>query len=410
MTVIGPVHGNRNAYIDPDATLTFQSHVTAAGRIFREQKPGDPNTNRNGTVNFNPLPSSGVSTLNLPIGTNNTAAAVRGVIEPPYPSNESPTTPMGSQRLYNKADVIVTVTDTGTTVTSGIVDNKGTIITTSSVLTASSRWITTTNTLYNKRESKTVKLVEIDVGRLVTWNSSTNNTLPVRAGTGGTKDVTIVYVDDQRTNSSTFEPGVLVKNGHLLPPLGLTVATPDPIYVAGNYNVTDSSSRADLLGSSDTSHTKPAAFMGDAITVLSPAWDTSNPGYGTNAFGSRLASSTTVNAAFLAGIVETVPGSYSGGAENYPRFLEDWGNDTFTYNGSMVVMYPSKFAVGLWQGTGTTIGIYNPPTRKWAFDKNFRDPAKLPPGTPSVRVLIRGAWAMIRPNTTNIVDPDQLVP
>ena len=49
-------------------------------------------------------------------------------------------------------------------------------------------------------------------------------------------------------------------------------------------------------------------------------------------------------------------------------------------------------------GTGSTIGIYNPPTRNWAFDLNFMDATKLPPGTPEVRALIRADWAAVQPN------------
>lgn len=101
------------------------------------------------------------------------------------------------------------------------------------------------------------------------------------------------------------------------------------------------------------------------------------------------ASDTTVNAAFLAGIVQTTDKSYSGGVENFPRFLEDWSSNIFTYNGSMVVMFYSKVATGLWNGTAT---YYNPPTRKWAFDKNFMSPLKQPPGAPSFRYLNRGDW------------------
>ena len=94
----------------------------------------------------------------------------------------------------------------------------------------------------------------------------------------------------------------------------------------------------------------------------------------------------------MAGIVQTVGTSYSGGVENFPRFLEDWDGKTLTYNGSMVVMYPTKWATGLWLGTGEDIGIYNPPIRKWAFDQNFaKYPGdKLPPGTPMIRGIVRG--------------------
>jgi len=101
------------------------------------------------------------------------------------------------------------------------------------------------------------------------------------------------------------------------------------------------------------------------------------------------ATSTTVNAAFLAGIVKTTSSSYSGGVENFPRFLENWGGNTLTYNGSMVVMFYSKIATGLWKGTGS---YYSPPVRNWTFDVNFLDPRKMPPCTPAFRVLQRGDW------------------
>jgi len=51
--------------------------------------------------------------------------------------------------------------------------------------------------------------------------------------------------------------------------------------------------------------------------------------------------------------------------------------------------------MGLWRGTG---GYYNPPTRNWAFDLNFLNPTKLPPGTPAFRVLIRGDWLTLGRN------------
>ena len=82
--------------------------------------------------------------------------------------------------------------------------------------------------------------------------------------------------------------------------------------------------------------------MGDAITVLSANWkDTYNSN--TN-LSSRVPSATTVNAATLEGIVQsTNVGStyYSGGVENFLRLEENWSGLTLTYNGSIVVMFPS---------------------------------------------------------------------
>ena len=71
------------------------------------------------------------------------------------------------------------------------------------------------------------------------------------------------------------------------------------------------------------------------------------------------------------GIVQsnpTISGNYSGGVENFLRLLESWSSKTLTYNGSIVVMFPSIYATNSWEPTGN---YYNPPTRNWAFDANF---------------------------------------
>jgi hypothetical protein len=78
--------------------------------------------------------------------------------------------------------------------------------------------------------------------------------------------------------------------------------------------------------------------------------------------------------------------------ENFPRFLETWGSPIFTYNGSMIKMFPSLYATNAWQNNNN---IYTPPTRNWAFDTNFRDPDKLPPLTPSLLEVIRNQWAAL---------------
>ena len=102
-------------------------------------------------------------------------------------------------------------------------------------------------------------------------------------------------------------------------------------------------------------------------------------------------------------LVRTTSSSYSGGVENFPRFLEDWTGRTLTYNGSMVAMYYSTIATNLWRGIGSTYDIYNPPTRDWALDQNYLVEGKLPPATPSVTVLIRGRWRMPAPYSTNVL-------
>ena len=81
---------------------------------------------------------------------------------------------------------------------------------------------------------------------------------------------------------------------------------------------------------------------------------------------------------------------YSGGVENFLRLEENWSGVTLTYNGSIVVMFPSQYATNFWPGTGS---IYNPPNRNWAFDLNFTNPNKLPPLTPKIYRIIRSTWS-----------------
>lgn len=377
MNVTGRVHSNGNIYNQPQATLNYLTHVTAAGNIVIGKSPLDPTSRTPGTVNFQGENDSGVSSLILPIGTNNTPAAVRAVVEEP-PTSESALSLMGKQRYYNKADLLVLVSNTTVTVKSGAWNSFAANVSWSEAST----FINTNVSFYNAREGRTVKATQIDVGKLRTW-SATNTTIRNLLG----RDVNAVYVADRRSQTGSTQPGIRLVNGQTLPDGGLTVATPQPVYVQGHYNAP-----AGNPGTTNTLLTKPASIVADAITVLSSAWSDSNASSG---LGSRLAGNTTVNAAFLAGIVQSNGSSYSGGVENFPRFLEDWGNDTFTYNGSMVVMFPSQVATAPWGASG----VYSPPSRNWAFDLNFMDATKLPPGTPQVSTMIRSTWAMIQPNT-----------
>jgi hypothetical protein len=183
-------------------------------------------------------------------------------------------------------------------------------------------------------------------------------------------------------------------NGSVLPSFyGLTVSTPQPAYIYGNYNVQQTIGGTSDAGANSTSHTYPASILADAVTILSSTWNdtlyTANYGYQL-----REPSSTTVNAAMLEGIVQTNPnihGDYSGGVENFLRLLEDWGGagagsqQTLTYNGSIVVMFPSIYATNHWNNN---TNIYSVPTRHWAFDLNFETVNGLPPLTPLVENFV----------------------
>jgi hypothetical protein len=304
------------------------------------------------------------------------------------PAGENPYSTMGQQRYYNNADIILLVSNTSVTAVSGLWNSFGTILSSNEVST----FVSTNTSFYSKREQKTIQAINIDVGKLVQWNATNTSIRPIFP----VQDVRVLYVADNRTLPSGSESGVRLINGQQLPPQGLTVATPSPIYIQGNYNCPTSA-----LGTTNTSGTLPASVAADAVTVLSTAWADTNS---SKTMTYRKAGNTTVNAAVLTGIVPTTSASDSGGVENFPRFLEDWTGITFTYNGSLVCMFNSQIATGLWLGIGSMgYDIYNPPNRNWAWDTNYQFSNKLPPATPALEIMVRSTWRTPAAFTTNIL-------
>lgn len=274
-----------------------------------------------------------------------------------------------------------------------VVQQTVTNVTTSYVSVTNFYYSYVTNvTFYDYRESKTVQAVQVDVARLNAWlnNSSATggqqyDSLNNTGSTSKNHDISSIYVYNSAPDNSSSLPAVRLVNGQELPPDGLTVATPFPLYVKGNYNVTtDGTHYSTTLG--NTTYTRPAALLGDAITVLSGNWsDSYGPGLGV---GSRNPVDTTINAATLEGIVPSNGSHYSGGVENFLRLLENWSGHTLYYNGSIVVMFPSQYATAPW-----SYGYYyTAPNRQWGFDNNFKNQNKLPPLTPEAKYIVRGQY------------------
>jgi hypothetical protein len=379
--ITGRVHSNGELYVEPDSALTFESSVTAVISVLFQRDPLDTRAKPSGTVVYAQTnqPVFPVSSLTLPIGTTNTPQAIREIIEPP-PTGENPNSPIGQLRYYNQCDMVLVAANTGISATSGHFNNFATVIPTNELMT----FVLTTNSFKDWREGKTVQPIDINIGKLAAW-SQTNTSLRYSA-VGSNLILSSVYVLDNRTLTGNNLNAVRVFNGTNLPPNGLTVATGRPLYVWGDYNQLNAAN----LGTTNTSTTRPASLVGDAITILSDSWSDANS---TSALSSRTVSSTTVNAAILTGAVDTTLGHYSGGMENFPRFLETWTSITFTYNGSMIKMFPSLYATNVWG----MANVYNPPVRNWAYDVNFNNPLKLPPKTPSLLQVIRGQWATVLP-------------
>ena len=447
MSITGPVFSNQGIWAGSSLT-TFSSVVAAVKHV--DKTANDPfalNYSKTGTSSANYTypgqPTDNNPSLVMPIGTNNNPAVIQTLFGLPPATFAMGTAAAystnGQVYLANAADLYITNSVSGTNSASPagtntlVYYNDGglTLVTpdyyilkngfsTNYVFTNLTATAGNTNYASNVRfagysfitnvlfydwregwnggsgiggKGKAVQAVQIDIARFNTWmtNSATNGgayyDIAKLADSG--HHIDSVYVYNSVPLTTTTLPAVRVIHGKQLPsPSGFTVATAFPIYVYGDYNsqIDATHSALGLYGTSTaTLNTYPAALMADSVTILSDNWDdattSKRPAPG----------DTTVNAAMLEGIVQTDPainGDYSGGVENFMRLLENWGG-TLTYNGSIVVMYPSQYATNHWQNTGN---YYGAPQRNWSFDQNFKTASKLPPLTPQTKAIIRGQW------------------
>jgi hypothetical protein len=402
ISVNGFIHANGS--IDtgpgPGASQIFDETVTTAGTITSPANAGQSSNYWSGQVYFNgnpPLITNTTAFLS-PVGTNNPHV----IIEIP-PANENPNSTLGQARLYNEASMILIVSNTpdGTNPAVWLTlqssyngNNPGSDPVkelfylknvTSALLNTNSLvplpFLSLTNTFTDQRESKTNMFVtQIDIGSYANWLA----TNAVVQGKFYGKAVSILYAADRRNLGTNRLAVVRLVNGSELPynfGIGFTVATQNPLYVQGNYNVTvDGADFALSLGSTTNGCTIPAALIADAITILSSNWQDGKSGE-SYAFRNT-ASDMTVNAAFVAGNVPTTgttATTFSGGVQNLTRFLENWSSSDVVFNTSLVCLFSSQMATNQFQLGGV---YYNPPVRQWGFDPNFFNLSKLPPGTP----------------------------
>ena len=451
MSVAGWVHTNNYLYTAYD-TLTFLNKVdyvddwgegstTLANANGFAPNDADPNhvktgesapnypTNLPPTRGDTQLPFGFDPSQVFPAGSTNANVAdgYHELIEPPNADTSIPD-PVAPYRYYDKADIrimigannVVTMTDNaGNTINQAYATaNPGTL--NAALYNVFNSAISTgQQTLQDPREGATMNLTTLDVSQVTAALTPSSGTGSTRGGVSGTgtllsstttttvngkttttttnfTPIGVIYIANT-TNSSSNRVGIELINGAAAPASGLTIVSENPIYVQGDYNTGQTSSSKTpantanngtgnnvVSGYSEAS----CAILADAINVLSNSWTNSES---TNSEGSRVASPTTVNAAFVTGIVPTGSGgsgvnSYSGGAENFPRFLENWGSQTFTYYGSMVELYKSEQSTGYWGSNN----VYNPPNRNWHFDTLFL--TSPPPGTFTVINYAKGRW------------------
>jgi hypothetical protein len=187
----------------------------------------------------------------------------------------------------------------------------------------------------------------------------------------------------------------LSPGGTLADPGGFAVASENPVYILGDYNTypadtTWNSPAVDVLGHSS------ASVIADAVTFLSNSWSdlASMGGTGNGqptSLSNRSASTTYYRVAVAGGKNINFPQptwgasndfGTDGGVHNFLRYLENWGGQSFNYKGSLVSLYYSTYATGVFKCCTV---VYSPPTRNDVFDLDFTSPQGLPPGTPMFR-------------------------
>jgi len=437
MVISGRTHSNADICTGAgsSASLTFNGAVTCSSVI---QSPG-----RGGltySYNQNTTYNAGSSTDVVSVGISIPMANTHSIIQVQSPSVVSPTSIAGQTMEYYEAQVVLLVSNSPsasagtnpavylslqTSYNQTIPANDPspycfliTNATTALLQTNLNQWnsssnitqntislpfLTLTNTFTDQREHQTnMYVTQIDVGGYADW-ALTNSVLTNKMVPSFGNYPLILYVADARNVGTNKLSVVRLAKAARLPynnNIGFSVATQNPLYIWGDYNITTNRSApfhySRAVGSTTNGFTIPSALMADAITILSSNW---NDSLSAGAYTSRSAANTTLNAAIIAGNIPSTGTSattFSGGVHNLTRLLEDWSSSTLTYNTSIVCLYTSQMATNQFQMPGA---YYNPPTRLWGFDPTFYNPAREPPGIPTALVPIRFNWLQPPPGS-----------
>ena len=428
MSVDGRVHANGPIYVGTSASLTFNNGVSTTSTLTAPKVDGGsgvPYSPWNTSFNATPSYTTNVTSVSVSLNMTNS----HFLIDVP-PDSEAATSDTGKQRLFNQAQIIVLVTNapsgTGNPTVQVIIqapingavpgdDPSPTILTytdaSPGLLKTNLPFLTVTNSFFDQREQKTNLVTQIDVGTYNTWSStnvSVQGKLPAASGIYPT----IMYVADRRNVNAKQMPVVRLANAAQIPAnnnMGFSVATMNPLYTYGSYNIQTSSSGPQSVGTSNPANKFPSALLSDSLTIQSANWADAegNTAYSSGASAND-ATDTTINAAIVTGTVASTGISdttFSGGVHNLPRLLEDWSSRNLWLNTSILRLYDSNMATNQFRNPSgfspaPVKPYYNPPTRHYAFDQNFLDPAKVPPGIPTVLVPIRFGWGVPPPNVT----------
>ncbi|MBI2104362.1 MAG: hypothetical protein HYT90_02100 [Candidatus Omnitrophica bacterium] len=378
MTLTGRVHSNGDVYLGTHGILTVDSeYLRAVGGLYNRRKD-DPGAPMGGVVQIkkagtNPAQFPTMSGLDSDDATwaadaqsrwgGTVKSGVHGVTRRAVPVIGS-IAPGGFYDQHAGLKVVE-----GQLVQDGMVLVEGRDIPPGTVMTA--------DDFYNNREGKHVRMTTIDLRKLAGHFDADGDGAEDPPGRNGNRFTNrlpangLLYANG-RTTPATHQPGIrLIRGAEIARAGGLTVVSPVPVYLQGDYN---------------TVGKKPTAVIADAVNLLSNNWRDPTS---LSRLSSRTAATTTVNTAFIAGITDTSPGRYNGGLENYPRLHENWSSRELRITGSFVSLWNSQIATGRWQYGDPQ---YTAPVRRWSYETSFADGTNLPPFTPWAVEITKGAW------------------
>ncbi|NQU45257.1 hypothetical protein HQ520_18395, partial [bacterium] len=346
MQINGLVHANSDAYFQSGNGLDFLKNVTVGGNVFHGRHPDAGESVSNGDVRFsNGLGLSsmrradgdgwltsadadwataamdrwngglrdstqGVRPLSLPIPAE---VDPHAIIERADPANDSYS--LKNEKFEYKAGLKIIQASDGTIHAYDQFDSEVSLTYTDPDNPSVTKSIVATKTFYDAREGKNVTSTDVDMANMLESGIVPSNG--------------ILYVSSDQSGSHV----VRLKNGAELPSpagtTGLSVATDLPLYIQGDYN---------------TVNKNMAMVAADALYILSNNWDDAKA----SNYSERKAGNTEVNAVCMQGIVPSEDDNYSGGVENYFRFLEKWTDKEFKFSGSIINMWESQKALGAW--------------------------------------------------------------
>ncbi len=380
----GLIHTNENLYLNSNATLSIYSDsVTAAGTITRgrldsnavggtvnitsENKDGDMESMSNGQDSSNDEWVDIATSKWQGVVKDKSLGATK--LEVPQLKSFQP-----DGYYSQQAGINIKVKNNSGTISYEVKYNGTTQTFTSAQLNGA----LAETTVYDYREypsgstpknNKSEKITNVDINKLKT----ALNYYPDNGLVYMTREDAIADNDGNEfsPDANRVVRGFKLINGSTLPD-ATTFVSNQPVYIQGDFNKHTST---DVM--QDT--WKPCAVISDSITLLSNSWNDSKSNWKYSAVNPGLqmpvASNTQYNTVFLTGNVPTKYGQYSGGLENFPRFLENWGGKTVDISGGFIQLFRSQYATGLWNGS-----YYGAPTRDWKSESRFTDLNDLPPG------------------------------